>query len=57
MEHDPNSPPDPWADEQPEGPREKKPLGWLKIVLFVVIAAVVVFIAAVGLFFGACLLA
>lgn len=43
--------------EQPDAPEEKEPAGCGTIILRLVIAAVVIFIAAVAFVFGACLLA
>lgn len=51
MEHDSDPTPEEQVDEQPA-----KRINWLGVIFNLMIGAIIVFVAAVALVFGACLL-
>ena len=51
MEHDSDPTPEEQVDEH-----QSKPINWLRVIFKLIIGAIVLFIAAVALVFGACLL-
>lgn len=58
MEHDPNHPPEPPPDLKHQDDRPgSEPPGCGKIILWLIVGGLVVFLAAVAFVFGACLLA
>jgi len=57
MEHDPNHPPEPPPDLKYQDDQSgREPPGCGKIILWLIVGGVVVFLAAVAFVFGACLL-